>query len=163
MQISNVLSGYPDPTALGKRGETAQTAGARGSQTVELRGSTAAESSAALAEILSHYDVADISPAEFTEMIQKLYEAAAISDKELQQLAAIRHDLDTADIDPDESLDLLEFYAEKIEKLQRRLDESEGPSARRQQLGPLLRRLDWIEKFSLIQSAPDAIGLDAMA
>ena len=116
-----------------------------------------------MAEILSRYDVTDISPAEFSKMIQKLFEAGTLSDNELQQLAAIRLDLDIDGIEADESIDLLEFYARKIKKLQNRLSDSDAPAADHQQLSPLLHRLDWLEKFALIQSAPEAIGLNALA
>ncbi len=163
MQISNVLPGYSDPAALGKRGEATESVGGRIAAAVDNALSPANKPQAELADILSKYDVTDISPMEFTEMIQKLFEAGAISETELQQLAAVRHDLETEGVDPDESIDLLEFYVEKIEKLQRRRDDSDGLPGSHQQLGPMLRRLDWIEKFALIQSAPDAIGLDALA
>ena len=115
-----------------------------------------------MAEILSRYDVTDISPTEFSQMIQKLFEAGTLSEKELQQLAAVRLDLDLEGVEADESIDLLEFYARKVKKAQRQLSDSDGPSDR-EQLGPLLGRLDWLQKFALIQSAPDAIGLNALA
>ncbi len=163
MQINGVPAGYPDPTALEARGQTSEPFGGGGSRAVEVQLGSAVGPRAALAEILSKFDVTDISPTEFSEMIQKLYEAGAIAETELQQLTAIRHDLDTDGVEADESIDLLEYFVEKIEKLQRRLGDLEGPPAEHQQLGPLLRRLDWIEKFALIQSAPDAAGLDAVA
>lgn len=163
MRINNVSAGYSDPTALGKRGEAIEVAGSRDGDALELHLPVSGERNEALREILGRYDVTDTTPAEFTEMIQKLYKAGAISDAELQQLAAVRHDMDTDGLEPDESLDLLEYYADKIQHAQRRMEDAEGAAAQRQQLGPLLRRLDWIEKFSLIQSNPSAIGLDAMA
>jgi len=163
MQINNVSTGYSDPAALGKQGETTEAAGTGRTRAGRLRSSASAESSAALADILSRHDVTDITPAQFSEMIRQLHEANAISEDELRQLAAIRHDLDAEDVDPDESIDLIEFYVDKIEKLQRRLDAFDEPFTGRRRLGPLLGRLDWIEKFSLIQAAPDAIGLDALA
>lgn len=163
MQVRSVSAGFPDPAALGKRGETGPVAAGTPPRAVEAQVGAGAGSSATLAHILAKYDVTEISPSEFSEMIQKLYEADAILEQELQQLAAIRHDLDTDGVEPDESINLLEYYSEKIEGLQRRFDTSDGPPASHEQLGPLLRRLDWIEKFALIQSAPDAVGLDAVA
>jgi len=163
MRINNVAAGYSDPTAMGKRGEAGEVAGSRDGDALEVHLPVSGKRSEALREILGRYDVTDTTPAEFTEMIQKLYQTGAISDAELQQLAAVRHDLDSDGLEPDESLDLLEYYADKIQRAQRRMEDAEGAAAQRQQLGPLLRRLDWIEKFALIQSNPDAIGLDAMA
>jgi len=161
MQVSNISTGYSDMAALGKRSE-AQEAAAAHRPPSALRNSPAGEIASVLGEILSHYDVTDISPTEFSEMIQELYESGAITDAELQELAAIRHDLDAADVDPDESIDLLEFYAEKIEDIQRRLSDADQASPGRQELAPVLRRLDWVEKLALIQSAPDAVGLDTI-
>ena len=163
MQISNVSAGYSDPATIGKRRETNELSDTQPGESLRLKETSTAGASAVLGEILGRYDVTDITPAEFTEMLQKLHEAGAITEKELQQLAVIRHDLDLEGMDPDKSIDLLEFYADKIEKTQRRLEDLDGPPAPHQQLGPLLTRLDWIEKFALVQSAPETIGLDTMA
>ncbi len=162
MQIPNVSAGYPDPAALSKGGETVEAAGSRPPKAGEIHAFSAGAGTTAMAEILSRYDVTDISPAEFSQMIQKLFEAGTLSEKELQQLAAVRLDLDLEGVEADESIDLLEFYARKVKKAQRQLSDSDDPSDR-EQLGPLLGRLDWLQKFALIQSAPDAIGLDAVA
>ncbi len=160
MQVNGVSSGYPDPTLPGRQAEPGQASGAPG---VEVQLGSSIGPSTVLAEILSKYDVTDITPMEFSAMVQKLYEAGAISENELQQLSAIRHELDAGGVDPDGSLDLLEYYVDKIEKLQRRFDPSEGQPPDAEQLGPLLRRLDWIEKFALVQAAPDTVGFSAVA
>jgi hypothetical protein len=163
MQISNVTAGYPDPMGLGRRAETSPAGVGSAVQAGGLQAVSAPRSMDALVEILSKHDVSDITPTEFSQMIQDLYEAGAISETELQQLAAIRHDLDIDGVDPDESINLLEYYGQKIEELQRSVDDSGCPPSDNEQLGPLLRRLDWVEKFALIQSAPDAVGLDTQA
>lgn len=162
MQIHSIFAGHSDPAPLGRGTETGQPLGGRPPDAAESP-AAAPGAATAVAEILSRYDVVDISPAEFSAMIQKLYDAGAISERELQQLAAVRLDLDGDGVESDESIDLLEFYADKIQKIQRRLSDSDDQPIGSQQLGPLLERLDWIEKFALIQSAPDAIGLDALA
>ena len=163
MQISNVLAGHSDPATLAKQAETVGAAGGRPPKTAEIHAASAAARTTAMAEILSRYDVTDISPAEFSQMIQRLFEAGTLSEQEVQQLAAIRMDLDVEGVKADESIDLLDFYTQKIEKLQRRLSDADTPGAGGQQLAPLLHRLDWLEKFALIQSTPDSIGLDALA
>jgi hypothetical protein len=162
MQISNVLAGHSDPAALAKRGEGVEAAAGQAAKAAGLPARSAAATTAAMAEILSHYDVRDISPAKFSEMIQKLFEAGTLSENDLQQLAAIRLDLDLENVEADESVDLLDFYSRKIKTVQQRLSDADTPAAG-QQLGPLLKRLDWLEKFALIQSAPDAVGLNALA
>ena len=161
MQIRSVLAGHPDWTALGGGGDVGEAAGRRPAESAPPHGPALKKSAAA--EIISRYDVHSISPLEFSEMVQKLYEAGAISQTELQQLAAIRHDLDAEGLKPEESVDLLGFYVQQIESLQRRMDPSDGPPKNHEQLGPMLRRLDWVEKLALIQATPDAIGLDEVA
>ena len=162
MEIARISAGYPDTTTTDRHAD-ASPAGMDGpSRTGPLQVSISAGTPAALSQILSRYDVTDITPGDFSEMIQKLFEAGAISDEELQQLAAVRHDLEVDGMDPDDSLDLIEYYARKIEKLQSRLEGTDGPPGPDEQLGPLLRRLDWIEKFALVQSSSGAFGLDAM-
>jgi len=163
MQISNVVAGHSDPATLAKQAETVGAVGGRPPKTAEIHAASATARTTAMAEILSRYDVTDISPAEFSKMIQRLFEAGTLSEQEVQQLAAIRMDLDVEGVKADESIDLLDFYAQKIQKLQRRLSDADTPGAGNQQLAPLLHRLDWLEKFALIQSTPDSIGLDAVA
>ncbi|MEE8450517.1 MAG: hypothetical protein V3R99_01345 [Thermoguttaceae bacterium] len=163
MQISNVSAGYSDPATIGRRGEAAEVDKNRSRQTAELKDATIAMPSVSLSEVLARYDVTDITPADFSGMVQNLFEIGAITTDELQQLAVVGHDLDIEGIDPDESINLIEFYTKKIEEMRREIEGLDGKPLPHQQLGPLLGRLDWIEKFALIQSAPDAIGLDTVA
>ncbi|HYW79972.1 MAG TPA: hypothetical protein VE890_10375 [Thermoguttaceae bacterium] len=163
MQISNVSAGYSDPATLARRGEIADTDNSRSRQTIQLKDTATATPSSLLSEVIAKYDVTDITPMDFSSMVQNLFEIGAITTEELQQLAVVGHDLDIEGIDPDESVNLIEFYTDKIEQLQRDREGVDTVPLPHQQLGPLLGRLDWIEKFALIQSAPDAIGLDTVA
>ncbi len=162
MQISSVTAGYSDLPALSKQEEAIERSGAKPSDAGRPKMPATPGRSAALGETLARYDVTDISPTEFSEMIQKLYESGAISEQEMQQLAAVRLDLDAAGVEPDESIDLLEFYTERIDKLNRLTDDSEALPKHAEQFSATLNRLDWIEKFALVQSAPGAAGLDAV-
>jgi len=123
-------------------------------------GPSPSASPAALRRVLSRYDVTDISPRDFSEMIQRLHDAGAINDGQLHELAAVRLDLDQANVDPDESVDLLDFYVRRIEKVQRRLDDADGAAG--MQLTPLLRRLQWMEKLAVLHDTTDEMGLDAL-
>jgi len=163
MQISNVSAGYSDPATISRRGDAGDVDKKHVPHAVERSDAATAEPSALLSEVLSRYDVTDITPMDFSSMVQNLFEIGAITTDELQQLAVVGHDLDVAGIDPDESVNLVEFYRDKIEKIQREREGAEGPPLPHQRLAPLQGRLDWIEKFALIQSAPDAIGLDTLA
>ena len=157
MQIQNILSGYTDPTMKRHAEQLDAVAG----RIVVDQGTAAPgpgpSTSEAARRVLEKYDVTQISPRQLSEMIQRLFDAGAIAQQEFDQLAAIRLDLDTAGIDPDESIDLLRFYRDKIDEIHRRNPQPDaGPDV-------LRSRLDWIEKFALVQASPGAFGLDAVA
>jgi len=159
MQISNVTSGYSDPAALGKRAEPLEAVAARVSKAEEQRGANSPASTFAAARVLARYDVRSISPVEFSTLVQKLQGTGAITEQEFQELTAIRHDIDAAGMDPERPLDLLEFYSDKVRKLQRQADGDQVPP----QMSAVLRRLQWVQKFALIQSQPEAMGINALA
>jgi len=163
MKVNTVAAGYPDPAMLGRKEDAGQLSTAGPQKVSESTAAAAKVPAAELSAVLSQYDVHEISPTKFSEMLQKLFEVGAISQQELQTLALVRQDLDNAGIEPDEAIDLLDFYLSQIEKTDRRRDDSEADTAGSQQFGPLLKRLDWIEKFALIQSSPGTVGLDALA
>jgi hypothetical protein len=161
MQINNVLAGYSDPTGVAKRGETVAAA-ARGTlKSAETTATAGASNRAALTQILAQYDVKDISPTEFSEMAQKLRQTGAISDSDFQELAGVRGDMEAAGVEPDQRIDLSDFYAQKVKQAQNKLDDPNAAS--NQQLAPLLRRYDWVQKFALMHSNPQAAGIDAVA
>ncbi len=153
MEIQNILSRYADPT-MRRMAETVDTV----STTIDENGSSDTSVTTSVFEsgrnILEEYDVTDITPSEFSEMIQRLHDSGAISQAEFEQMAAIRVDLDAAGIDSDESVNLPEFCSKQLQESQRKGD----PDAT-----ALMARLDWMEKFALIQGDSDALGLDTFA
>jgi len=129
MRINGVLSGYSDAAASGRRGESPESGLA--SVGVLADGATVADNrdTAAMVNVLSRYDVTDITPVEFSEMLQQLYDQGAITEQEYQQLAAVRIDLDNEGIGEDESVDLVDFYARMIQRqehFQELDDEAQG-------------------------------------
>src|SRR5688572_6791072 len=66
--------------------------------------------SAEFRSILAGYDLKNISPREFSELVQKLREAGAVSENDYQELAAMRLALDEQGLDPDGPLDLVDFF-----------------------------------------------------
>jgi len=161
MQINSVAAGYHDPAALGSRTEAAEASKPQPDDTSPAA-AAASPAGLELGEILAQYDIHDITPADFSEMLQQLYQASILSEEEYQQLSTVRVDLDQAGIDADESIDLVEFYADKLKELARDMEFSDNPALARQQLPPARKRLDWMQKFSLLQSAPEGIGVDAV-
>lgn len=156
MQIQNILSGYTDPAAR-RQPELLDAAGRIVIDQVAADSGLGSSSAEAARHVLGTYDVTRMSPKQFTEMIQRLFDAAVITQQEYEQLAAIRLDLDMAGIDPDAPVDLLEFYRDKIAEAHRHTERGAAvPDA-------LRTRLDWIEKFALLQDGAGAFGLDAVA
>jgi hypothetical protein len=159
MQIRNILAGQSEQALQGKRAEATGPVGA-GAAEPEAAQAAPGGVRAAMAAVLARYDVTDMTPTQFSEMLQELQQSGALSREEFQELAAVRVDLDAAGVKPDESTDLVQFYRQLIAKLERRLEDAEKPHLVRQQLQALRHRLDWMEKFAVVQEAPGAAGLD---
>jgi hypothetical protein len=162
MQINNITSGLADAASLGKRAD--QTASNLGKQSKPLESSlsTSPTSQKAMAEIMKKYDVKNITPEQFSSMIQQLYDKGAITKQEYQELSAIRTDLEKAGIGSNESINLIEFYSKKIVNAQQD-QEGESTNLSKQQSAILSSRLDWAEKFSAVHENPDAIGMNLVA
>jgi hypothetical protein len=163
MQISNVISGLADPTTWGKKSETALKAGTNPVKSTESPSQASPAVQKATVEILRQYDMTRITPDAFMQMIQKLHQAGALSEKDFQELSAVRADLQKAGVEPNESINMLEFYSDKLSKAQMNMGATLDEASRQQGLGPDMRRLDWMQKFAMIQANPDAVGLDMAA
>ena len=85
MQISNVISGLADPTTWGKKSETALNAGASATKLIDSQVQASPAAQKASVEILRQYDVTNITPEAFSQLVQKLYKAGAITEKDFQE------------------------------------------------------------------------------
>ena len=112
----------------------------------------------AMREILGQYDVKNITPRSFSEMLQKLRQANSISEKDYQELSQIRMDLDRDGLGPDERVNLVEHYQRKLSNLQDDIKDLQGKTdstAVREALqAPVLRRLDWLQKLATMHAQP---------
>jgi hypothetical protein len=164
MRINNVRdSVYSDAAALGKRPEsTASTAQGLLKSLASPSETSPSTSNTALREILAEYNVADITPREFSDMLQKMRKSGIISEDEFKDLSQIRTDLEGDQVNPDDSINLVEYYANKLRKQPEDIDAS---NLSNDETPPetLRRRLDWLQKIALVQSSPDETGLDAVA
>jgi hypothetical protein len=163
MEISSILqAGSFLTTTLGQmihRGQPAPAAEDASSDEAPT-GDRVPAGWSALHEIVARYDVTRISPREFSDMIQQLFEADALSFDQYQGLTRVRLDLDAEGIAPDQRVNLLDFYSRKLAELEgrqtsARLFGGEAASETR-------RHLAWLEKIALVQSDAD-LGLDASA
>jgi hypothetical protein len=163
MQINTVRNGlYPDPTMPGRQSEPIEATSQRPATSLTSLSASPSAASSPLREILAQYDVTDITPREFSEMLHKMHKSGVVAEDELKDLSLIRGDLDRDGIDPDESINLVDYYANKLRKQPPEFDASalsgDEPSPE-----VLKRRLDWLEKLALVQSSPDDAELDEVA
>jgi hypothetical protein len=163
MQISNVLNGFTDAAKLGaKKAETAAGSLMKAIKPGDATAQPSAASKTAMNDILRQYNVADITPEDFTKMITKLHEAGSITDQEFQELSSIRTELESQGVAADQTVNLVELYGDQVKKLQQQAGDSTDAAAQ-QKLAPAQRKLDWLQKFALIHSNPEAAGIDLAA
>jgi hypothetical protein len=163
MQISNVLSGFTDAAKLGaKKAETAAGSLLKVLKPNDAAAQPSATSRAAMNDILKKYDVTDITPEDFSKMITKLHDASAISDQEFQELSSIRTDLESQGVASDQTVNLVQLYGDQLKKVQQQMGDKMD-AASQEKLAPAMRKLDWLQKFALLHSNPDAAGVDLAA
>ena len=159
--------GLPDFAGLAKQGEPTEPADGGSLDWLSPQAASPVGIAEAARAILARCDLTDISPREFSEMIQQLYKIGALSDAEFQDLALIRLDLDLDGVDPYDSIDLVDFYADKLRGLQQQFADADETarvlSANQPSPTAVRRRLEWLEKAAMIQADPDAAGLDTLA
>jgi hypothetical protein len=171
MQITSIFSGYSDPAKPGPRNEpveaSAPAAPAKGDPFAVSSPAAPAASAEAVREILAQYDVTDISPRSFSEMLQKLHRAGVLRDKDFQDLSSIRLEMERDGIDPDERVNLIQLYSRKLRDAQENLEDlrDKGGSLAGTDavVAPLRRRLEWLQKVGAVHANPGSVGLDALA
>jgi hypothetical protein len=121
----------------------------------------------ALREVVSRYDVTHISPRDFSQLIQELRQAGAITAADQEELALVRLELDQQGADPDEPIDLVDFLQRKLQTQEREIERMEAkqgtPIDRAVALKETLRQIDWISKFALVHQSGSYQPLDTVA
>lgn len=165
MQISSVLSGYADATSSGRRTDGGERTGQRSAESLSARGLSGA-SNEALRQIMADYDLTQITPQGYSEMLDRLRKDGVLGDEEYAQLTQIRVELDSEGIAPEESIDLLGYYHQRSQYLSKKLEDMPtdvaGRTTMNQSLKGVQQRLDWLEKLAMVHSQPDSIGLDTV-
>jgi hypothetical protein len=109
--------------------------------------STTSAASDAMREILGQYDVTNITPRGFSEMLQKLN----------QELSLIRLDLEQEGIEPDQQVNLVDLYSKKLATFQEQLQALQKDSktfASTQALEePVRKRYEWLQKAATIHTS----------
>lgn len=128
----------------------------------------AARRDQAFFDIVSRYDIQRISPAEFSRMLQELYENNAVSDEQYRELAGIRHELDARHVDEHEQLDLLKLFSLLVhhaEATKNGNDASDraGGNEAAQRLETLREQLKSIQRLAAIQNGENSAAVDMVA
>ncbi|MBI3461806.1 MAG: hypothetical protein HY000_01930 [Planctomycetes bacterium] len=124
-----------------------------------------APASSRFREILSRYDVHHISPREFSELVQKLFDAGEITQAEVQELSLLRLELDKRHADADQPLDLVRFLQDQLRQQEDEINRQnrhhpEQPIDRDAALRLTRRQLEWMEKFASVQAGRFSGALD---
>jgi len=156
MQVSSLLSRYFDQSSVSKRSESNEPSRDQQLENKPLDLLSTKSCTTSAQEILSQYDVSDITPREFSEMLQSLHASGVITDQQYQDLSTLRAELDAQGIEPDEKIDLVQFC-------ERRLEDARDSNAESSLVSTMERRLESLRKFALIQSTPELASLNYYA
>ncbi|GEM_PF-3554538 len=121
------------------------------------------------AEILGRYDLTDITPREFSQLLDELHQAGLLTDEQFRELNEIRKDLASADVLPQEKIDLLDFYRQLLDQA-KTADGADNDAGNLQRIADWQRRLGWLEKLASAQAeiaaiseSPESLALDTWA
>jgi hypothetical protein len=156
MQVTNLLSRYLDKSPINRRSESADAAGSQQPVDIPQNLLSPGKSTQAAQEVLANYNVNQITPRQFSQMLQALREIGAISEQQFQDLSTIRAELDAQGIEPDEEVDLVKFCED-------RLADAREVNAEPALVTAMEKRLESLRKFALIQSAPEMAGWNSFA
>ncbi len=166
MQVKSILSRIFDTAPSNKGREAAESAARRAVEAPSGNIVTSAAAQRQLREILTKYDVTSISPRAFSELLQELQQASLLPDKDLHELFQIRADLDRENIAPDQRVNLLEMYRQRLKEAERAVAEAqdsvEATSAEKL-AASLRRRVEWLGKFAAIHAEPEGAAVNAWA
>lgn len=122
LSVASLLSGIEAMGGLLRRSPAAPSS--PGAAAGEVAPSSAASgaagessSSKLLPELASHHNLRQISPSAFSNLVRQLHQSGLINERQLQDLAAIRLELDLADLPPDKPVDLIAFLENKLQRL----------------------------------------------
>ena len=127
---------------------------------------TAAPAGNQLRDILTQFDVTNISPQGFSDLVQKLRQTGLLPDKDYQELTAIRTDLDRDGVAATQRVNLVEMYTKKLASLEQDFkaqQEKLGTAEAQAMDATLRRRLDWLQKLSAIHASPETATINALA
>lgn len=137
--------------------------------TASTDAATTTASVSPLGSILVDYDLHQITPKQFTELLDRLQQADVLTPREHQQLGQLRLELDSAGVKSDEPIDLLSFLGRKLEQLKKSLEQAQHSEddAQVTALEATLKltqdQSQWLAKLDAARRERPPAGLDARA
>ena len=99
---------------------------------------------------------------DFSKIVQQMSQRGAISQQDAQELSSIRVDLENAGVNPDQSVNLVQFYQQQLAKAQAASAQSSNPAAPSAAVNALVARLNWVQKLAAM-SQSGASGVNTVA
>ncbi len=161
MNVPNVPNAITGLASRFRHGAISDIKAAAGKAAAAVQSATPS-ATAAMREVLSHYDMTDITPNDFSKLLQQLSEKGTISQQDKQELSSIRVDLENAGINSDDSVNLLNFYQQQIAKAQSAAPSS-NPGAANPATNALIARLNWLQKFAAAGQQGGPSGVNTVA
>ncbi|MBX7072153.1 MAG: hypothetical protein K1X71_03315 [Pirellulales bacterium] len=170
MQINKLSPGQLVAPILGKANESGAAGIAADAAAGESQNGSSTVGHAAFRQIMEDYDVTQITPREFSSLIRELHAAGAINETEMQELSSIRFELDRANVAPDEEVNLVEMFTDRLKKLttgvtDAAMDGSSSdtdPESRERSLSLAQRQMEWVSKFDAIRQEISHDALNAI-
>lgn len=140
---------------------------ATSTRTAESAGPSSAISPAQYRQILAEFDVRKISPRQFSQLIGELQATGELEPADVQQLQAIRLQLDAENASPDEPIDLLGWIRGRLAQAGRvtAADAATGDTTQEltRKLAALEKQAGWVERLDRAHQAALEGPLDMVA
>ncbi len=136
--------------AAGLLGQLAQ-AGSLGSKS-SAQPVSGSSGLSAQADLLARYDLRQITPREFSQLIEQLHQRGLISREERELLWQLRLQLDAQGVGADEPLDLVQWLKDQLRQAVRKQTSPwEDHPQLAQRVQQLQAQLSWVQKFQLLR------------
>ena len=166
MAIANIASRLSSLAGAGPRSEAPPAAATAADAPCGM----APSPSQKLRDVLGQFDLQQITPHEFTDLLQKLRTSGAVSDGELKDLQQVRLELDSQQTDPNQPVNLVQFLSQRLDQAQQQLktlggsnpdDPAQAEAAANVQ--SLQRQFTAVQRLTAVQVGAAAGSVDTLA
>jgi hypothetical protein len=169
--LTNYLTALGRSPNVGNKAVPTEAIGQADTTTASTSDVAVVDQRSQVQQIVAEYDLHEVTPRDFSELVQRLYDAGAISDADRGNFALLRRELDAAGITPDESVDLFTLVEDRLDELRALAEENkENGTATAsetqelaQQTATVLSQYEWLVKLDTIRQLGDSATLDQRA